>query len=162
MICNNVKQCYNEVCHTDSSCSTCRYETRDSKVLCLEKGKRYVIQNPEKVPVVKFHMDGGIIRDEKNVVKCDYLVGIKDEKNPTAIFVELKGKNIHHALEQIEGSLSRYASAFQDHKILARIVGSSVPKITNNPSDLKIRKRIKEKYHADLLIRENNLDERYY
>ena len=106
-------------------------------------------------------MDGGIINNEPNVSKCDYLYGIRDSANPTAIFIELKGKDIPHALDQVKNSITRFARCFENHRIYARIICKSVPRLFNDPSIQNYNKLLRKQYHGNLIIKETNFDEDY-
>lgn len=162
MICNKLKECYkNEgyICNNKHICIVQR-DTR-LNVKCEENKKRYNLVNSKKLIVAVYRMDGGLIADEDNICKCDYLYGIKDDVNPTAIFIELKGKDIPHALEQVKHSVSSYSMCFKEHRIYARIICKSVPRNFNDPSILNFKKELRRKYQGNLVIHENNLDEDY-
>ena len=162
MVCKRVRECSEKECKLYGWCQECRLETNNINVSCSERGKKYNVQNPKKVAIVKFRIDGGIVRDEKDTCKCDYLYCIKDKENPTTIFVELKGKNVCHALEQIQYSLSMFSKEFDGTRKLSRIICGSVPKMSNDSKAMRIRKQIKQQYNAELLIRENKFDELYF
>jgi hypothetical protein len=63
-----------------------------------------------------------------------------------AFFIELKGKDLLRALEQINTSIDFISPQLKDFEINARVVVTavSVPNIQNNPYVLKFRKRIKK------------------
>jgi len=44
-------------------------------------------------------------------------------------------------------------------EVLCRIVCSSVPKITNDPKVIRLRKKLKKQYGITPKIKENNLDD---
>ena len=159
MICKNVKECSKQPQNKFSSCKACRVEKTDVNICVTERKKRYNLKNPAKEPVVVFHMDGGIVRDEEQLQKCDYLFVANTISPPITIFVELKGRNVAHGLRQIMNSVEMYADDFAGSKILARLVCASVPRITNDRSVLDVRKKLKQNYHAELDIKEKSMDD---
>ena len=73
----------------------CTIETTD-KILVLEENKRKCIfSNPENLNLIKIIVDGCQITEG---TRCDFLV-LDQQKNE--YFVELKGKDIPHAIEQL-------------------------------------------------------------
>ncbi len=105
-------------------------------------------------------MDGGIICNEPNVQKCDYLYVINDSALPTALFVELKGNDIRHAVKQIQASLDMYGEKL-NKRICARIICSSVPRMYNDPLFKNLNKKLMKQYNGNLHIYEKSKDEKY-
>lgn len=140
MVCKKVKACCDVVQNEYEWCGECRRETTDPKIVCEEHKKRYCLLNDKRYSVVEFKMDDGIIRNEDNKNKCDYLYVVKEPSHPVAIFVELKGRDVKHALEQIMESVTTYYRDFHYCRILGRIVCKCVPRITNDDNLIKIRK----------------------
>lgn len=162
MVCEKVKLCCQIPQDIFSWCADCRDETTDSKIVREERKKRYCLENPRRNHVVVFAMDGGIIHDEVGKQKCDYLYAVREKENIIPIFVELKGKDVAHGLEQILESVRDFYGAFSSDKVLARIICKSVPRITNDQKSVKLRKELKEKYHGELVVKENSFDDLYF
>lgn len=102
---------------------------------------------------VCFHIDGDIIKSGN---KCDFLVLAKQDTNVAdekwkAIFVELKGTDVEHALVQLDASMSngklKNASINERH---ARIVAKSFPSSKSNPKFEKAKREFKIKHHCSL------------
>lgn len=97
---------------------------------------------------VVYQIDGYIITAGK---KCDYLILAQQDVADTwkSIFVELKGTDVNHALEQLDASLSnpifRHDSINEVH---ARIVAKSFPANTANSEFEKARRKFKTKYKS--------------
>lgn len=96
-----------------------------------EKGKSYRIKFKTIKPSAVYPIDGVIITEGE---KCDKLVLFKsdiDNNIWTEVFVELKGKEVGHAIDQIKATIDK--PIFQ-HKSIghrwARIVAQSVPSNT--------------------------------
>lgn len=98
-------------------------------------------------------MDGGIIFNEPNIQKCDYLYVINNSDLSTALFVVLKGNDLRHAAKQIQASLDIYGEKLNKH-ICARIICSSVPRMHNDPLFKNLNKTLAKRYKGNLHIYE--------
>ncbi|MCM1440620.1 MAG: hypothetical protein NC131_15695 [Roseburia sp.] len=105
-------------------------------------------------------MDGGVVYDEADVKKCDFLYVIYDFDCPTAIFVELKGNDIYHAVKQLKSSIDIYGAKLE-RRICARIISSSVPRLYNDPIFKNFKKELMKQYKGTLEIFEKSKDEKY-
>ena len=98
-----------------------------------------------------YAIDGGIIKDY-NTTKCDKLVLLDlDSQTLFELFVELKGGNIQHAIEQVEATLNN--PLFKDSAVKerqARIIGRKIPSNTGNSMTEKAKKRFISKYNCRL------------
>ena len=138
-----------------------------SKANCKEKGKSYTFDQSacrKKFPIIGLHVDGGIV-DDKDCNKCDYayiLLDSIDRGKGRVIFVELKGGNVKHAIQQLESTISMdiFSNLSQEYKkIYARIVSSSVPKIRDG-AYVELQKKMK-RLGGNLKIKEVDFIERY-
>lgn len=75
--------------------------TNASVIKFEEKGKSIVFNNPKRLNYKKVQVDGCTINKG---ARCDKLLLSEDEREE--YFVELKGSDIKHAIEQIESSMS--------------------------------------------------------
>lgn len=101
------------------------------KVSTSENGKTYIIKFNNIKPSTVYPIDGVIITEG---LRCDKLVLFEsdiDNNIWTEVFVELKGKDVDHAIDQIKATIDK--PIFQ-HKSIghrwARIVAQSVPSNT--------------------------------
>ena len=127
-------------CRISDTCFEFQHEQR-STVVCKDKGKtQYIYENQSNDFLSKYLIDGGLIA---NGVKCDFLLLNCDKQH--AYFIELKGSDIIHAIEQIDHSIDTLKSQLaKDSKIFARIVLTRVN--TNelkNPKYLRLEKKVK-------------------
>jgi hypothetical protein len=122
--------------HKCASCNT------NKIITAQEKGRIYRLNNPSGKKFCKVQIDGCYI-DSKQGKRCDYLI-IDCERNGF-YFVELKGKDLLTAVEQIDQTIS-YFEGELNGTVYARIVLTkvSVPNIENNPKILKLRRRLKQ------------------
>lgn len=99
---------------------------------------------------VVYQVDGCIITTGN---KCDYLILARQDAATVdcerwkSIFVELKGKDVLHALEQLDATLDQsifhHSSVDEVH---ARIVAKSFPANTANTEFERARRRFKSKH----------------
>jgi len=121
---------------------SCTVETTD-KLLVLEENKRKcVFSNPGSQVLTKIIVDGCQITEG---TRCDFLV-FDQQKNE--YFVELKGKDIPHAIEQLESTIKQLSSSTGLQKT-AIIVSSRHP--SNDTSIQRAKMLFKKKYKVDLI-----------
>ncbi len=115
-----------------------------------ETNTTYKLRFGKRRESVVYQVDGNIINKGN---KCDFLILAKqdpleksDEKWKS-IFVELKGKDVLHALEQLDATLDnktfKHSSVNEVH---ARIVAKSFPANNANTEFEKAKRRFKTKH----------------
>jgi hypothetical protein len=123
----------------------CIQTVRDSRPKVEENGRKAVFLNLTRVPIKKVRVDGCLIVSE--TLKADFVVskpGVVD------VIVELKGKDIHHAKNQIIATLLfwREYPPFSE-KIAGLIICSKSPM---SSSDLQVMKAKAKIQHGLSLI----------
>lgn len=114
----------------------------DARKTCTvsEKGKTYTLLNESGFKVKLVAVDKCIIREEGNK-SCDFLLNIDEKQVKRAIFIELKGGDLAHALQQVYDSLIYLKDEFKSHQFDARIVGTrDVPGYINIPTYKRLDK----------------------
>jgi len=83
--------------------NTCN-ECNSNRTIVVEENKRkFILQNNSLNMINKVRVDGCYIN---NGAKCDYLIElINSNIVKTVFYIELKGSDINHAIEQIESTL---------------------------------------------------------
>ncbi|RIY36894.1 hypothetical protein CKY20_05035 [Capnocytophaga canis] len=131
-----------------------------SNKVAKENGKRFEIQCAKNY-YLKIRVDGCLIPNTDRT-KCDYLFirnypsktnKMETEKETEFYFVELKGKNIDEAFEQIENTIKHIKTQIPfltKEKILGFIVSSKVPK--GGTDTTKLRQKFAKKYGRNLHI----------
>lgn len=126
------------------------WNTRKS-VAVGERGQKYLVNFSKECLAAVYAIDGGIIKNS-NVVKCDKLVLVDIENQKfLELFVELKGGNIQHAIEQVEATLKN--PLFIDATVKARqarIIGRKIPSNTGNSVTERAKKNFLIKYKCRL------------
>lgn len=128
-----------------------------STVSLSEKGKTYKVDVRNGAKSVVFQIDGYVITAG---LKCDKFLAATTNTDSRAVFVELKGKDISHAIDQLEATINNHY--FLPHPLRndctrARIVSSGCgPKSASHAKLEKARIRFKEHYNIELKILKNN------
>lgn len=124
-----------------------------SKISTNEKGKRYVLV-ADGLESVVYAVDGYIIKDG---LRCDKLVLVKcptDEKESedwAEIFVELKGVDTNHAIDQLRETLKKGIFKHSSNIIIrARIVAQSFPSNKSNPAMERAKQEFRKNYNCEL------------
>ena len=100
MICNKLRECING---KQDECKECvEFTDKREKVKCEERSKKYTLINTgNRKEIRKYNLDGGIVKNEIGFKACDNLLIVYDTETVKAIFVELKGSDYKHAVEQL-------------------------------------------------------------
>jgi len=127
--------------------SDCRKITTSKIIPLKDKGAKstMIFDNPNQKEAIVVKVDGCAIKDLK-ALKCDFLVVCETEH-----FVELKGKNIKHACDQLEATIIKLSV---DPKSLSKycfVVSSRCPLTTTEVQKQKLK--FKKKYNAQLTIK---------
>ncbi len=77
--------------------------TKDSNIKFEEQKSKITFVNKSKKSCLKVDVDGGVIPSNTRSARCDKL--LVEKSAPLFCFVELKGGDIEHAIEQLEASL---------------------------------------------------------
>lgn len=113
-----------------------------------ENNRTFKINNPSQLSVNVVTVDGCYIQ---NGTKCDYLFEVlQKDVVLQAFYVELKGKDIFHAIEQLENTIKHCKTLHQNIQKEAYIVASRIPKA--NTSSQNIKKKFKTKNKIQLFI----------
>lgn len=118
-----------------------------------ENGKTYNMKLQPAKKCAAYQIDGVIISEGR---KCDKLILVIDDMSNAAVFVELKGKDISHAIDQLEATFTNdifRSKIRKDDIIRARIVtGGSGPASASNLAMSKAKIRFLTKYNCDLRV----------
>lgn len=173
MICKNVKECVNTnlskqpgVCVSGQNC----IEFCDERIeaVCQEKHKKYSLVNSKLVKkratILSIKVDDGIVVVDRHtpasLCKCDFMFCVRRNDKQVAILVELKGKHIKHAIEQIENTLILLKDSLSEcSAVHGRIIyGGSAPRITTTPDFIRLQRKLKI-MHGSLITYTTQLTE---
>lgn len=116
-----------------------------------ENKKKYLLHNDDNRTIASFLVDGGMVTEE-TVVKCDNFIMDITKKN--AVFVELKGKDLSHALMQILTTISMLENNIAGYSLFSRIVTSSranVPNLKAQPNYIRLSRKSNIKISSNVL-----------
>lgn len=116
------------------------FSDKRKTISVAENKRKYVATNKDEDPVSLAKIDGCLI---KKGIRCDYLLLNCQKQN--AYFIELKGKHLVKATEQILRSIELLAPEIQNFRLNARIVLSRVqtPDLLSNEYK-KLQNRVKQ------------------
>lgn len=114
--------------------SECNEESKYKIVKVCENKSTFTIINKSLFTINKVKVDGCYIKEGK---KCDYLFEIIDKEIEEVFYVELKGKDISKAIEQLEHTLRKCLALHQNKTKSCYIVASRVPKASTYTQKLK-------------------------
>lgn len=127
------------------------WKKRDT-VSCGEKGKMYIAQTLRNTACCVYRIDGVIIGPKQP--KCDYLMLVRDEteKPVGESFIEIKGCDIMHAVEQLEATLRHFnVQRCSELDCRARVVTSrSIPGSVTKGEFERARVRFNKLYSCKL------------
>lgn len=135
--------------------ATCITETQESQIKFEENRRKIIFLNPSKLQYLKVKVDGCAIRD--NSIRCDYLLVSNDEREER--YVELKGTDVMHAIDQIEATIKRIGES-TDNRHSYVICTGVAPHCTTRIQIKQILFR--NKYKSKLLIKEKEFREKLY
>lgn len=128
----------------------CIKQTNDSQIKFEENRKKIVFINTQRLRYQRVQIDGCAI---KKGAKCDNLLVSADEKEE--YYVELKGKDIKHAIEQIECTIDKIGEHSDDrHSYI--ICSRVIPAITTFIQKKKIF--FGKQYKSELVISRDSLN----
>ena len=131
---------------------------KKAKVITCEENKMvYRAFNPMQNKVGKYQIDGDIIPLSSPETRCDYLV--ENETDKSAYFIELKGCDLSHAIEQVEATLIKYKNMLNEKKYtyFLRIVCHNATHSVNN----SLLRRFKERHKGKkkVIVKGNIIEE---
>jgi hypothetical protein len=86
--------------------------TNTNKLVVFEESRsKLVIENKDEVQATKVTVDGCEITTG---IRCDYMYLIKDSE----IYIELKGQDIKHAVDQLETTIKKLSSSSKEKNTL--------------------------------------------
>ena len=161
MVCKQLAAC---IADTYTSCKRERecieYTDSRSTVRCEEHRKKYLLKNDmQKVRIRKYRLDHGIVKDEKGFDACDNLLAVYDGENPKLIFVELKGNDLKHAIEQVYLNIQHFVPELKKNRFYARIVHTQgIPRIGNSGKQVDLEGAVRSR-GGNLKMKEWTLSE---
>ncbi len=121
-------------------------------IVSAEHSKKHIAHNVHQCYVYQYRVDGDLIAGSTQS-RCDFLLENEDTKQ--AYFIELKGSNLGHAVEQIENTIKLFSTKVKGYSIFPRIVCHSNTHNVRDSSVLKFRKQYPNCIIRDIFIEED-------
>jgi hypothetical protein len=125
----------------------------DKKIVLQENKSKITFLNPNEDKILTIKVDGCAISDNETL-RCDYALIPSDE---VEIYVELKGSDIVHAVEQIKSTIRLLSDNPQKIKKLCFVVSTRVPRQTTNIQQLQ--SQFKKNFNASFRVK--NIQDEY-
>lgn len=119
--------------------------TNNNKLVVFEEARsKLVIENKDEVEATKVTVDGCEITSG---IRCDYMYLIKE----TEIFIELKGQDIKHAINQLETTIKKLSSNIKTTKKKSFIICTRSP--LTSASIQNVRVKFRKKYNSEFIVK---------
>lgn len=119
--------------------------TNNNKLVVFQQARsKLVIENKDKVNATKVTVDGCEITSG---IRCDYMCLIKDSE----IYIELKGQDIKHAIEQLETTIKKLSSNIETQKKKSFIICTRSP--LTSASIQNVRVKFRKKYNSEFIVK---------
>ncbi|MGK5061866.1 hypothetical protein [Janthinobacterium sp. LB3P112] len=117
----------------------CINDSKDKIVVCGENGRAFRLNNKGQLSVSKILVDDCLITGGE--IRCDYLLEVAPHQvgKGVAIYVELKGIDIKHAVNQLENTLNKLKVRHADYTKKCFVVSSRVPRSSINIQMVKVK-----------------------
>ena len=118
-----------------------------------EKGRKHIANNPAgQYEVRQYRLDGNIV---KNMMCCDFL--LLNDSCMNAYYIELKGSDIAHAVEQLEAGLHIFKEGLKNYTAFFRIVTSKTR--TQDLKSTKFRRFQRTMGKERIIVKTNEIEE---
>ena len=123
-----------------------------SSFVSSENGCKHEAKNPDKKAIRQFKVDGEVFPKGHDPERCDWL--LLDDTKGNAYYIELKGSDIPHAIEQIESTIREIHWSISEYIVFKRIVYKTGTHKIQESSVIKWKQRNK-----NAIIKEKQLTE---
>jgi|GEM_PF-353223 len=127
----------------------------DCKVIVFRDTGRQklTIKNDQRFKFKKIIVDGCVITEQNSPgeKKCDFLLSIPDHPNCNEYYIELKGSDIKHAVEQIYSTIQKLSSVKSMQMKKGYIICNKSPMSSTHIQ--KIQKQAREQFNLVLVVR---------
>ena len=130
----------------DVQISECRIMSQRKIFFFHEERSSLWLHNVHEVETLRIKIDDCEIRGNESI-RCDFMLVTPDAE----IYIELKGGDVNHAVEQIRTTLRRMSREFRKTTRKAYIICSSAPKTSSK--NQKREASFKKEENCDLIIR---------
>lgn len=125
--------------------ANCRHTSKNRVFIFEEKRSKLTLQNIRLVESTKIKVDGCEINDSG--IRCDFM----HITSTLEFYIELKGQDIEHALEQIERTINLLSSNSRNQPKISYIICSRSP--LSSTAIQNYQATFRKKYSSKLIVR---------
>ena len=122
----------------------CTVTNSNKLIVFEEKRSKLTIENEDEVVGSKVIIDGCEIT---NGLRCDFMYLIKGME----LFIELKGQDLNHAIEQLKVTIVKLSQNPQKHKKKSFIICTRSP--LNSASIQNLQVKFRKNFNSELIIK---------
>lgn len=120
-------------------------KTNNNKLVVFEEARsKLIIENIDEVEATKIIVDGCEITEG---IRCDFMYIIKDLE----IYIELKGQDIKHAIEQLETTIKKLSTNSKTKKKKSFVICTRSP--LSSASIQNVRVKFRKNYNSDFIVK---------
>ena len=131
----------------------CRTTSNKKIFVYAENRSKLILENLNQVDSISVIVDGCEIND--NSIRCDFL----HIANEIEFFIELKGQDLEHALEQIKATIIKLSSNPKASKKVSYIICTRSPMSSSKIQNFKLEFR--KKFNSRLEIKSSPFTDKY-
>lgn len=131
----------------------CRTTSKNKIFTFKEQRSVLNLENVDQVDSVKIIVDGCEINDAG--IKCDYLHIAKEIE----MYIELKGQDLIHAMNQIERTIKMLSTNVQKQKKISYIICTRSPLSSTEIQNYD--RKFREKFNSKLIIKSSPFSDKY-
>lgn len=131
----------------------CRESSKNKLFVFKEQRSELTLENKNLVESLRIEVDGCEINDDG--LRCDYLHIAKGIE----MYIELKGKDLVHAMEQIERTIALLSIDVQKQEKISYIICSRSP--LSSTEIQNYARQFKKKFNSKLIIRSSPFKDSY-
>ena len=126
----------------------CTTKTKNKLIVFQENRSKLTISNKKQEEVEKINVDG---REITTGIRCDYLL----LTDAFEYFIELKGQDLDHAIEQLKTTISKLSSDPKKGKKKSFIICTRSP--LNSASIQNLQFKFRKHFNSELIIKSSPL-----
>jgi hypothetical protein len=110
------------------------------------------LKNSKRIKVRIIEVDNCVIED---TTRCDYVVEIPIDNIKVVLFIELKGKNVEHGIEQLEKTINHICFKDRYNSVLKKRAYLMITQVKIPKSKVEnFKEKFRNKYNCLLIIKE--------
>lgn len=131
----------------------CRRESNQKLFVYEENRSKLTLENLNEVSSISIIVDGCEIND--STIRCDYMHIAKEIE----FYIELKGQNIEHAVEQIISTIKQLSLSVKKYKKRSYIICTRSPLSSTKIQSYKYY--FKKNYNSDFILKSSPYKDTY-